>query len=271
MHALYSKYRFRLIHVKTSNGGKYNWLFLPGGPGLGSEYFQPLLSSIILPGTIWRLDFPGDGSNIVTYPLDYKKDWTNGLLDIIQCLPHVILVTHSFSSMFALTVPELDLYLSGLVLMNGAPHRQWSTGIGERIAKFDLSDASSVKSAYEKEKNNTTFKKFTLNSWPYFMSEQVKSKAFTLLDSLPYNYRPYKWAQTYFHPEFQAKWIPTIPTLIIGGELDLLTPIQLFYDDERFYKENIVMVEIKKASHFPWMEQPRLIEEQLVRFYQNVE
>jgi pimeloyl-ACP methyl ester carboxylesterase len=31
------------------------------------------------------------------------------------------------------------------------------------------------------------------------------------------------------------------------------------------------MVEIKKASHFPWMEQPRLIEEQLVRFYQNVE
>jgi len=46
------------------NRGDLNWLFLPGGPGLGSESLHELVAAVQTPGTSWLVDLPGDGSNI---------------------------------------------------------------------------------------------------------------------------------------------------------------------------------------------------------------
>lgn len=56
-----SKARLKLVH--QDHNEKYNWLFLPGGPGLGSESLCNLIEILPLPGAIWYLYLPGDGSN----------------------------------------------------------------------------------------------------------------------------------------------------------------------------------------------------------------
>ena len=43
--------------------GECNWLFLPGGPGIGSESLTQLVDAADVPGTSWLVDLPGDGSN----------------------------------------------------------------------------------------------------------------------------------------------------------------------------------------------------------------
>ncbi|MEY9872030.1 pimeloyl-ACP methyl ester carboxylesterase [Streptacidiphilus sp. MAP12-33] len=43
--------------------GRWNWLLVPGGPGLGSESLAGLVDPEAMPGTVWLVDLPGDGSN----------------------------------------------------------------------------------------------------------------------------------------------------------------------------------------------------------------
>ena len=51
------------LRRRTQRPGPLNWLFLPGGPGIGSESLHELVDSAELPGTTWLVDLPGDGSN----------------------------------------------------------------------------------------------------------------------------------------------------------------------------------------------------------------
>jgi hypothetical protein len=53
------------LHYQSSSAQDLNWIFIPGGPGLGSEALSGLttLLSAKIPGTIWHFDFPNDGSN----------------------------------------------------------------------------------------------------------------------------------------------------------------------------------------------------------------
>ncbi|WP_367274373.1 hypothetical protein [uncultured Legionella sp.] len=57
---LYTDYGYRINPIKEDTG--YNWLFLPGGPGLGSQYLIEFSEQIKLPGAIKLLDFPKDGT-----------------------------------------------------------------------------------------------------------------------------------------------------------------------------------------------------------------
>ena len=63
-------------------------------------------------------------------------------------------------------------------------------------------------------------------------------------------------------PSIQAKWIPkTIPTLILAGAEDRITPLKLFRNDKRFNQKNITFKSIKAAGHFPWIENPAEVAE----------
>src|SRR5205807_21926 len=112
----YSKDGFRLTFVKSREGFPFNWLFLPGGPGLGSESLKDLTAMLELTGTIWHVDYPGDGSNRDIEHVDFTK-WPEGLVNLVQTLEHVIIVAHSFGGMLTLTIPELEKHLDGIVLL----------------------------------------------------------------------------------------------------------------------------------------------------------
>lgn len=99
----YTKYGYRINQLTESHG--FSWLFLPGGPGLGSEYLADLCHKLYLPGSIFLLDFPQDGTN--TQGELSIKYWREGLIDLLKSFHQPVLVTHSFAGMFALNLPEL--------------------------------------------------------------------------------------------------------------------------------------------------------------------
>ena len=114
----------RLQRVHQNSNSQYNWLFLPGGPGLGSESLSDLIKILSLPGAIWYLDLPEDGSNTTDDKFSFSN-WSISLIEATKALDQVILVAHSSGGMFALATPELEDNLLGLVLMDSSPNASW--------------------------------------------------------------------------------------------------------------------------------------------------
>ena len=97
----------RLQHQSSYKNSEINWLFLPGGPGLGSETLLPLIHLLNLPGTSWCLDLPGDGSNATPDDSLYFAQWSEALVEAVGTLDNVILVAHSTGGMYALATARL--------------------------------------------------------------------------------------------------------------------------------------------------------------------
>lgn len=52
---LFDKYHSRMTLAQSNPGNGYNWLFLAGGPGADSEYFNELIEVLDLPGNVWLI------------------------------------------------------------------------------------------------------------------------------------------------------------------------------------------------------------------------
>jgi len=70
--------------------GPWNWLFFPGGRGIGSESLQELADVADCPDTSWLVDLPGDGSNVAApgAPADPYPLWPQVLLEAVDAVPH---------------------------------------------------------------------------------------------------------------------------------------------------------------------------------------
>lgn len=249
------KARLQLIRNSPSKG--FNWVFLPGGPGLGSESLNPLTQLLDLPGSMWNLDLPGDGSNKTEDDSHYFSKWSAALTEALESLDNVILVAHSTGGMYALATPALENVLTGLVLMDSAPDSSWQQIYLDYVKTHPIPEVESLYTIYAKNPNNEVLKEITLCSTPYLFTQEGLKKDISFLDDLPYNFRTCEWSAQYFDKDYKAKWIPkNMHTLIFSGEDDCITPLQLFIDSIEFQNPNISIRSIKKAGHFPWIEQP---------------
>lgn len=253
MNALYSKYGYRAQLISTNPGVPLHWLFLPGGPGLGSESFSNLGQRLKLPGNTWYIDYPNDGSNQVSQN-DYFEGWRQGLLDLVCLFRNVVIVAHSFSGMFVLSEASIEKHIKGLVLLNTSPNANWMQEISKQAEKFHLPDVSEVQAQYQSNLSDEMFKKLTINCAPYFFSESALSEGKSLLQELPYSHKSYNWAGEDFHPGYQATFIPSIPTLIIGGEYDHVTPSTLFSNNRSWHRNHITIECLSGAGHFSWFD-----------------
>jgi pimeloyl-ACP methyl ester carboxylesterase len=139
--ALWTKQSARFELINNRPGNNLDWVFLPGGPGLGSEYLREFALSLKLPGSTWLLDMPGDGSNqFAGKSLDYNQ-WPQDLAKAVNSLDHVVLVAHSFGGMLALSSPELQNHLSGLILIDTAPNNQWMHGSGGSCSNCNICES----------------------------------------------------------------------------------------------------------------------------------
>ncbi len=250
---LYSNVGYRAKLVATQPGMPLHWLFLPGGPGLGSESFGDLCQSLRLAGNTWCIDYPNDGSNQDKHYQEFNR-WKDGLVDLLKSFNNIILVAHSFSGMFVLSDPRIEKYIKGLVLLNTSPNANWMQEIPRQAEKYHLPNVSSLQEQYQKDPSDALFKKLTLACAPYFFSESTVELGKALLQKLPYSHTSYDWAGTHFHPHYEAQWIPEeIPALIMGSEYDHITPLSLFQDDERWQRNNIQMECLSDVGHFPWV------------------
>lgn len=256
---LWTKSKARLLLISANNKANYNWIFVPGGPGLGSEYLHQLTNLLHLPGTVWHFDFPGDGSNVVSNRKRFTN-WSKGLLEAIRMLENVILVTHSFSGMFALTIPGLEYLLHGLVLMDSSPNKKWQKYFQEYVAAHKIEEAEIKLNLYYKNRSNTTLRDFVIAGAPYCVCPCGMKKYISIAKKLAFNYVAYEWHLKNFHPTYKAKWTPkNIPTLIFAGDNDHISPIMLFKKSKNFKRKNIVIAEVENAGHYPWIENPKKV------------
>jgi pimeloyl-ACP methyl ester carboxylesterase len=247
----------RLQLVKSIEKKNLQWLFLPGGPGLGSESLNPLINVLQLPGTMWCLDLPGDGSNTTQNNYESFSHWSEALVEAVRHFEHVILVAHSTGGMYALSIPELEGLLDGLILLDSAPNASWQDSFMNLLKDFPIPEIPLLQERYIKNPNNEILREITIASAPYLFTEQGMEKGIKMLQFLPYNYETHLWSDQHFDNTYQARWIPkTIPTLILSGEHDLITPLKLFKELKEFHRDNIKIKSIKNAGHFPWIENP---------------
>jgi pimeloyl-ACP methyl ester carboxylesterase len=257
----------RLKLVLRSEEMNFNWLFLPGGPGLGSESLLPLVDILKLPGNFWLMDLPGDGSNTSSDNLASFSKWPIALIEAVNQFDQVILVAHSTGGMYSLSLPELEGLLEGLVLLDSAPNAKWQASFAEVIREFPIPGLDVLQEKYEKTPNNQTLKEVTLASAPYLFTKKGQASGIKSLHALPYNYETCQWSERHFDRTYQAKWIPqAIPTLILAGEKDLITPLKLFQHDKRFNRENIIFKSIEGAGHFPWIENPKEVAKEFAAY-----
>lgn len=266
---IWTKSKARLSRLPRDNNAKYNWLFLPGGPGLGSESLSNLIEILSLPGAVWYLDLPGDGSNNTQDDEKSFSNWSNALIEATNELDNVILVAHSSGGMFALATPELENNLLGLVLMDTSPNASWQNFFMEYVKNHPLEEAEKLQKMYEKKPSNDLLRSVTIACAPYFSIPKNIDKTIKMLDSLPFNYKSHLWSENNFDKTYQAKWIPEkIPTLIFSGDQDYITPLVLFSKSPEFQRQNIYMYEIKDASHFPWIDNPEQVKKLFVDYCQ---
>ncbi|MCD6026337.1 MAG: alpha/beta hydrolase [Solimicrobium sp.] len=250
------------LHYQSSSQNDFpftgfNWLFLPGGPGLGSEALSNLTELLKdkIPGTIWHLDLPNDGSNILKdKPILNSR---SAITQAISALDHVILVAHSSLGMLAQTMPELEELLSGLVLIGSAPDASWQTQFAEFcINNFDPIIAEAEKE-YAKNPGNETLRNLLLAAAKRcFVTEKSLIAGRQLIERIPVNHSASEQESLIFNSkEYLATWIPQkINTLIINGSEDYITPLKLFDENEQYHRENILIKKISNAGHYPWLE-----------------
>src|ERR1700722_19348089 len=84
------------LRARVRREGALNWLFLPGGPGIGSESLLELVDVLAVPGICWPVVFPGDVSN--TDPsgagADPYSGWPEVLIEAVETVPNPVYVGH---------------------------------------------------------------------------------------------------------------------------------------------------------------------------------
>lgn len=236
-----------------SNAGTYNWLFVPGGPGADSGYFLPLIQELYLPGKTWLIDLPGNGNNIQGQDREIFDDWTDCLLDAIHAFENPIYVGHSFGGMLALSLPELEDLLKGLIIIGSCPVFD-SQEVASMVKEKNIVIPSELGKIFRENPTTETFKAALLAGAPRHFPPHSIEVGRALFTNLTFNLRAVLWGYSKIS-SYQAKWIPqSLSTLIMGGSEDCINPISLFIKDQRFGRVNISLVVLQGSGHFPWIE-----------------
>ncbi|WP_051943036.1 alpha/beta fold hydrolase [Streptacidiphilus rugosus] len=239
--------------------GRWNWLLVPGGPGLGSESLAGLVEACALPGTVWLVDLPGDGSNrgVPAVPPGPFLRWPQALVEALDGLEHVVAVGHSTGGMFLLSVPELAERLAGLALISSAPHAGWRPRFECWAAAHPLPGVDAAAERYAAAPDDRTLRELTLEAAPWNFTPAGLTRGRALLEGLPYCQEAVAWADAHFDADYRASWLPSdLPALIVGGAEDHVVDQSLWQRTEGLTGRRILRHSVAGAGHFPWIDNP---------------
>lgn len=265
----YDEDRVRYELVQTNGRKSYNWLFLPGGPGMDSSYFHNLIDLLDLPGNVWLIDLPGSGTNAKGED-DFNR-WFEIFPRVIQRFSNPVLVGHSFGGEFSLLFPELEQKLKGFVILHSSPSL-WAEAAVDYAKQFNYPSFDDEIGAFAANPSVETFRAALNVCMPYYFPPEgmEAGKKFFADTSIHYQACLW-WLQKATEMQFSATWIPEkVPTLIIGGKYDCMCPYTLFQNDPRFDRDNMTHLLIKNGGHFSWLDNPKAIQKAFAKFVREL-
>lgn len=260
------------LRQRSSTPGRVNWLFLPGGPGIGSDSLEDLADIADLPGTTWMVDLPGDGSNTDAPggPTDPFSLWPQVLLEAAQAVPNAVYLGHSTGGMYLLSTPALADHVAGLVLISTAPDASWLPAFVAMTQVSPLPAVDAATAVYENDPSDAHLAAIAVASAEWNFGSGSVNAGRDFLKRMPYNGRAVDWSDRHFDHDYVATWWPeTVPTLIVSGSDDRIVT-QGLWDDDRFRGPNVERVVIENGQHFPWFENPTAVRDALKAFAERV-
>jgi pimeloyl-ACP methyl ester carboxylesterase len=249
----------RLQYQSAHLNSEMNWIFIPGGPGLGSEALASLTALLKdkIPGVIWHFDLPNDGSNVLKdKPI---SNWRASIVQATKAFNRVILVAHSTPGMYVQTMPELEGILHGLVLIGSAPDSSWQKSFAAYCKHNTTPLITEAEKKYIAHPNDENLRSLLIAAAKNcFISEKSLLDGTALFKKIPVNHAASEQASKHFDAEkYIANWVPkNMPTLITTGSMDHITPLNLYSNHANYQRKNILIREISDAGHYPWFENP---------------
>lgn len=269
---IYDKQKVRRKLYKSIPGdSSYDWLFLPGGPGVDSASLASLVDALTCPGDYWLIDLPLNGTND-QHELTADQvcvQWPQFLEELVSQFANPVLVGHSFGGFLPLFCKGLELILKGLVLLNTTPSFE-SKLFEQVVAKHNLPSLDEVKQQFIDNPCLETLRALYRKEAPYFFAPSNQKQGLDeVINKMEYCIATEHWWYSGGYATFsKIKWVPqTAPTLIIESADDLITPCGLFEEVPEFNRKNIQIKQISDAGHFPWMEQPQAINEVITGWF----
>ncbi len=249
------------LRLRARRPGDLNWLFLPGGPGIGSESLHELCDALDVPGSLWMVDLPGDGSNVSPpgAPADPFSVWPRVLIEAAEALPNVIYVGHSTGGMYLLSTPELEALVVGLALVSTAPDAGWRPHFFEMVRQNPLPAVDAATAIYEAGKTDDRIADIAVASAPWNFTPEKVDVGRELLARMPYNAAAVDWSDQHFDSTYVATWWPrSLPVLILGGAEDRIV-VQHLWNRPGFDGPHVIRRLIPGAAHFSWIERPEAV------------
>ena len=243
------------------NPGELDWLFLPGGPGIGSESLAELVQTADLPGRSWLVDLPGDGSNVSApgAPSDPYSLWPHVFLEAAAAFDRPVAVGHSTGGQYLLSIPHLEHRLRGVVLISSAPDAGWMPQYEAMTKAHPLPAVQAASRRYELDPSDAALGDVAVASAPWNFDVEHVDIGARLLARMPYNMRAVEWSAAVFDTGYIAAWWPVqMPTLIVSGRDDRIVTQQLWLDP-RYRQPNVTHRWVERAGHWPWIEQPAAV------------
>jgi pimeloyl-ACP methyl ester carboxylesterase len=246
------------LRARAHRPGTIDWLFLPGGPGIGSESLHELVDALEVPGTCWMVDLPGDGSNTnpPSSPQDPFSVWPHVVVEAAQAVERPVFAGHSTGGMYLLSTPELEPLLEGLVLLSTAPNADWLPAFVAMTERHPLPAAAAAAERYEADPTDANLRQVAVESASWNFTPAGVVAGTDLLGRMPYNRAAVAWSDEHFDHTYVSAWFPLrLPTLIVSGGEDRIV-IQHLWNDDRYRGEHVLRRTIDGGAHFPWIENP---------------
>lgn len=256
------------LRKHSSRPGPLNWLLLPGGPGIGSESLNELADVLNVPGAVWLVDLPGDGSNRSPpgAPDNPFEVWPRAVLEAAQAVDNPVFAGHSTGGMYLLNTPELEGVLRGLVLLDTAPDAGWHPRFVEMTKAYPLSAVEAATAVYEADPIDENIAAIAVASAEWNFTAAGLARGRDLLSRMPYNAAAVAWSDAHFDHVYQARWWPqALPVLRLAGADDRIV-WQGGWSVPRFQTPNVLDRTISGAGHFPWIENPMEVQQAFHEF-----
>ena len=256
------------LRLHSSRAGDLNWLLLPGGPGIGSESLQELAEAMTVPGAIWFVDLPGDGSNRSPpgAPADPFSVWPSAVAEAARAVPNPVFAGHSTGGMYLLDTPELAPLLRGMALLDTAPDAAWHPRFVDMTRAHPLPEVDAASAVYEADRRDGNIAAIAVASAPWNFTPAGVEAGRALLARMPYCSAAVDWSDLHFDHTYAARWWPTdVPVLRLAGAEDRIV-WQGGWDEPRFRTPNVIDRLIPAAGHFPWIENPQAVRAAFAEF-----